>query len=163
MSPQAEFILSSLLVATGLTLAIALLLGAERNAGLQDVLSALRMIPAPLLASGIGAWFIVCWHARASANGRNWRAGGMTLRTLLVVFLLLPVSLAVWAVVTMAIDQLAAEGPGSLRESLAWLPFLVLYGSLAALAFSAVPAFILEYLACRRFLRRQAVLSLDHA
>ncbi|WP_334178309.1 hypothetical protein [Pseudoxanthomonas sp.] len=163
MSPRAEFIGSSLLVATVLTVGVALLLGAERQAGMRDVASALRIAPAALLSAGMGAWFATRWHARALSTGRHWKAGGMTLRTLLLVFLLFPVALVVWALVALAIDQLAAASPGNPRETLAWLPVIIFYGSLAALVFGAAPAFILEYFACRRYLRRQAVPSTDHA
>ena len=50
-----------------------------------------------------------------------------------------------------------------LQSALAWLPVIIFYGSLAAVLFGAVPLFVLEYFACRRYLRRQAVPSPDHA
>lgn len=163
MSPRAEFIGASLLVAAVLTVGIAWLVGVERRAGMRDVASALRIAPAVLLAAGVGAWFSIRWHGRVVAMGRHWKPGGMTLRTLLVVFLLFPLALAAWAAVTLAIDQMAAASPGNLRESLAWLPVIVFYGSLAAIVFGAAPAFLLEYFACRRYLRRQAVPCTDPA
>jgi hypothetical protein len=163
MSPRAEFIGSSLLVAVVLTVGVALVLGAGPYVGGRGILSALRMAPAVLLASGMAAWCVVRWHARAAANGRHWRAGGMTLRTLRVAFLLFPLMLAVWAGIALTLDQVAATAPGGLRDALAWLPLAVFYGSLAVIVFGAVPAFLLEYFACRRYLRREAVPSLDHA
>ena len=84
-------------------------------------------------------------------------------RTLIAALLLLPFAIAVWAVVATGIDQLAASRPAGFAEALAWLPVIIFYGSLAALLFGAVPLFVLEYFACRRYLRRQAVPSPDHA
>ena len=87
----------------------------------------------------------------------------MSVRPFLVVFLLSPVSLAAWAMAALGVDQIMADAPGAMGDAMGWLPVIVFYGSLAALLFGAVPAFILEYFACRRFLRRQAVLSTGHA
>lgn len=72
-------------------------------------------------------------------------------RVLLAIFLLLPFAIAVWAVVATGIDQLAASRPAGFAEALAWLPVIIFYGSLAALLFGAVPLFVLEYFACRRY------------
>jgi hypothetical protein len=87
----------------------------------------------------------------------------MTLRVLLVVFLLLPFAIAAWAVAATGIDQAAASRPAGFAQALTWLPVIVFYGSLAALLFGAAPLFVLEYFACRRYLRRQAVPSTGHA
>jgi len=163
MSPRAEFIGLSLLVATTVQIGVVVLLAADRHAGIRDVAFALRMTPAALLAAGVGTWLVTRWHARAIARGTQWKAGGMTLRALLTVFLLFPIALGIWVVVSAGIDAMVAAAPGSMRESLTWWPLIVLYGALAAVMFGAVPGFILEYFACRRYLRRQAVLSTDHA
>ncbi len=161
MSPRGEFIASSLLVATALTFGIALLPDAERHGG--GMASALRIAPAALLAAGPGAWFVARWHARTVAKGVRWKAGGMTLRTLLVVFLMFPLALAVWASIALAADQVVAAAPGNALDAWAWLPLVIVYGSLAAIVAGTAPAFILEYIACRRYLRRQAALPTDHA
>jgi hypothetical protein len=164
MTPRTEFTLLSMLMAAAVLVGVLLLMDADRRApGVRDVLSALRFAPAALLATGAGTWFVTRWHARARSVGRDWKPGGMTLRTLLVVFLLFPVSLAAWAMVALGVDQIMADAPGAMGDAMGWLPVIVFYGSLAALLFGAMPAFILEYFACRRFLRRQAVLSTGHA
>ena len=87
----------------------------------------------------------------------------MALRVLLAIFLLLPFAIAVWAVVATGIDHLAVSRPAGFAEALAWLPVIIFYGSLATVLFGAAPLFVLEYFACRRYLRRQAVPSTDHA
>ena len=164
MSPRTEFIVSSLMAAAALTVAVVLLMDADRRTpGMAELASALRLLPATVLAAGFGAWSVTRWHARASAAGRGWKAGGMALRVLLAIFLLLPFAIAVWAVVATGIDQLAASRPAGFAEALAWLPVIIFYGSLATVLFGAAPLFVLEYFACRRYLRRQAVPSTDHA
>lgn len=164
MSPRTELIVSSLTAAAALTVAVVLLMDADRRTpGMAELASALRLMPAAMLAAGPGAWFVARWHARASAAGHRWKAGGMTLRVLLVVFLLLPFAIAAWAAAATGIDQVAASRPEGFAQALAWLPVIVFYGSLAALLFGAAPLFVLEYFACRRYLRRQAVPSTDHA
>ena len=164
MSPRTEFIVSSLMAAAALTVAVVLLMDADRRTpGMAELASALRLLPATVLAAGFGAWSVTRWRARASAAGRQWKAGGMALRVLLAIFLLLPFAIAVWAVVAPGIDQLAASRPAGFAEALAWLPVIIFYGSLATVLFGAAPLFVLEYFACRRYLRRQAVPSTDHA
>lgn len=164
MSPRTEFVLSSLLAAALLSIAVVVLMDADRRApGVAEFAAALRFAPAALLAVGLGAWFATRWHARAHRAGRHWKTGGMTLRLLLVVLLLFPLSLAVWAVTATAIDQVAASRPGGFGEALAWLPVVVFYGSLVAVLFGAAPLFAIEYFVCRRYLRRQAALSTDPA
>ncbi len=164
MAPRTEFVLLSMLIAATLMVAVLVLLDADRRLpGMRDLVSALRFAPAALLAAGTGAWFVTGWQARAQRTGRCWRAGGMTLRVLLVVFLLFPLSLAAWTVIAAGIDQVTASQPDPIGETLAWLPVIVFYGSLVAMLFGAAPAFILEYFACRRYLRRQAVPSTGHA
>lgn len=164
MSPQAEFIVSSLLAAAALTVAAVVLMDADRRTpGLAEVVSALRFLPASVLAAGLGAWSVTRWHGRASAAGRRWKAGGMTLRMLLLVFLLFPLAIAVWALVATGIDQLVASRPAGSADALAWLPVIVFYASLAAVLFGAAPLFAIEYFACRRYLRRQAAPLTDHA
>ena len=82
--------LSSLLAAALLSIAVVVLMDADRRApGVAEFATALRFAPAALLAVGLGAWFATRWHARAHRAGRHWKAGGMTLRLLLVVLLLL--------------------------------------------------------------------------
>lgn len=155
MAPRAEFILASMLAATGLLVAVVLLLDIDRRMpDLADLLASLKLVPAAWLATGLGAWCVTRWHGRALQLGRRWAPGGMTLRTLLVVFLLFPLALAAWLLVATAVDQITAASPGRWRESLAWLPVIVFYGSMIAVVFGAVPAFILEYFASRRYLRR---------
>lgn len=164
MSPRTEFVLSSLLTAALLSIAVVVLMDADRRApGVAEFMTAVRFAPAALLAVGLGAWFVTRWQARAQRAGRRWKAGGMTLCLLLVVLLLFPLSLAAWAVIAIAIDALAASRPGGSGEALAWLPVLVFYGSLIATLFGAAPLFAIEYFACRRYLRRRAALSPDHA
>lgn len=163
MSPRAEFIVSSLTAAAALTVAVVLLMDADRRTPGMELASALRLMPAAMLAAGPGAWFVARWHARASAAGHRWKTGGMTLRLLLVVFLLLPFAIAAWAVAATGIDPMVTSRPAGFAQALGWLPVIVFYGSLAALLFGAVPLFVLEYFACRRYLRRQAVPSTDHA
>ena len=117
MAPRGEFILTSLLAATGLLVAIVLLLDIDRRMpGMREMLATLKLVPAVWLATGLGAWCVIRWHGRALRLGRRWAPGGMTLRTLLIVF----------------------------------------YGSMIAVVFGAVPAFILEYFVTRRYLRRLA-------
>lgn len=164
MSPRTEFILCSLLTSALLSIAVVLLMDADRRMpGVAEFTTALRFAPAAVLAGGLGAWFITRWQARARHAGRRWKAGGMTLRLLLVVLLLFPLSLAAWAVIAIGVDALAASQPGGSGEALAWLPVLVFYGSLIATLFGAAPLFAIEYFACRRYLRRQAALFPDHA
>ena len=164
MSPQAEFVLSSLLSSAVLTAVVVVLMDVDRRMpDVATLVTALRLMPASVLAAGLGAWSVARWHGRVRAEGRDWKPGGMTLRVLLVVFLLLPFAIAAWAVVATGIDHLAASRPTGFAEALGWLPVIVFYGSLAAVLFGAVPLYVLEYFACRRYLRRQAVPSMGHA
>lgn len=157
MAPRGEFILTSLLAATGLLVAIVLLLDIDRRMpGMREMLAALKLVPAVWLATGLGAWCVIRLHGRALRLGRRWAPGGMTLRTLLIVFLLFPFALATWLLAATGLDQLAAASPGHWQESLGWLPVIVFYGSMIAVVFGAVPAFILEYFVTRRYLRRLA-------
>ena len=164
MSPRAEFMLSSLSAAAMLSVAVVVLMDADRRVpGVAEFATALRFAPAAVLAGGLGAWFATRWQARAQRAGRRWKAAGMTLRFLFLMLLLFPPSLAVWAMMATAIDQVAASRPDGFGETLAWLPVLVFYGSLIAALFGAAPLFAIEYFACRRYLRRQAALSTDPA
>ena len=164
MSPQAEFVLSSLLASAALTAVVVVLMEADRRMpGVATVATVLRVLPVSTLVVGLAAWSVARWHGRASAAGRHWKAGGMTLRLLLVIFLLLPFASAAWVLIATGIDHLAASRPSGFAEALGWLPVIVFYGSLAAVLFGAVPLYVLEYFACRRYLRRQAVPSMDHA
>ena len=73
MSPRTEFIVSSLMAAAALTVAVVLLMDADRRTpGMAELASALRLLPATVLAAGFGAWSVTRWHARASAAGRGW-------------------------------------------------------------------------------------------
>lgn len=165
MAPRTEFVLVSALLAALLLVAafITVVVGWQRlpqGGGLGD---ALKFAPVAALAAGWAAWLASGWHGRAQRAGRRWKAGGFTLRTLLVAFLLFPLLLAGWVLAATAADQWLAARPEPWRDTVAWLPVIVFYGSVFAVVYGAVPAFLLEYFACRRYLRRQSGTTTGHA
>ncbi|MEL1263709.1 hypothetical protein [Pseudoxanthomonas putridarboris] len=158
MAPRAEFVLvSALLAALLLVVAFVTVVSGWQRLPQGDGLgNALKFAPVSALAAGLAAWLASAWHRRAQRAGRRWKAGGLALRTLLIAFLLFPLLLAGWVLAATAADQWMTAQPEPWRDALAWLPVIVFYGSAFAVVYGAVPAFLLEYFACRRYLRRQA-------
>lgn len=155
MAPRSEFVIASvLLAALLLVIVFATVIRGGDGFQLQSVLAGLKWAPAAALAALLASLATTAWHRRAARQGKRWSAGGMTLRTLLLLFALFPLLLTGWALAATWIDLQRAAQPASWHEATAWLPVIIIYCSAIAVVFGAVPAFAIEYFACRRYLRR---------
>ncbi|KAF1720720.1 hypothetical protein SAMN06296416_11061 [Pseudoxanthomonas wuyuanensis] len=155
MAPRTEFVMASvLLAALLLVIVFATVVHGGDGFQLQSVAASLKWTPAASLAALLASLAATAWHRRAVMQGKRWRAGGMTLRTLLLLFLSFPLLLAVWALTVIWVELRWAAQPASWQDVTAWLPAIIVYCSAIAVVFGAVPAFAIEYFACRRYLRR---------
>lgn len=155
MAPRTEFVIASvLLAALLLVIVFATVIQGGDGFQLRSVAASLKWTPASAAAALLAALAATAWHRRAVGRGKRWRAGGMTLRTLLLLFALFPLLLTAWALTAIWIELQWAARPASWQDATAWLPAIIIYCSAIAVVFGAVPAFAIEYFLCRRYLRR---------
>ncbi|WP_454831924.1 hypothetical protein [Pseudoxanthomonas wuyuanensis] len=155
MPARAEFVIASALLAALLLVAVfATVVQGGDGFQLGSVAASLKWTPASAAAALLAALAATAWHRRAAGRGRRWRAGGMTLRTLLLLFALFPLLLTAWALAILWGELQWAAQPASWQDATAWLPAIIFYCSAIAVVFGAVPAFAIEYFLCRRYLRR---------
>lgn len=159
MSPRAEFVLLSTALALLLALSAYVLLAHDGNVaqwGAGAVRGLVFGVPAAVSAA-LAAWLSLRWQRRAHARQRRWTAVGLNWRILLLAYLLFPLMMSVWITVTAVFDQSFAPAPGNLADNLLWLPAASLLFTAFAIVLGAIPAFVVEYFLCRRYLRRTAV------
>ncbi|CAD0322734.1 hypothetical protein [Xanthomonas hortorum] len=147
MRPQAEFIaLSTLAGGVAMMFATAL---QQLSFGMlwSDTLK--WALPA-LVAAGIGAWLALRWQRRGNAPIPTRRSGGMAVRTVLLSALSYVPAVGLYLAVAFAVSGDAAAG------RLDVLLLAVLFGCLPLL-WAAVPFSMIEYVLCRRYLRRVRV------
>ncbi|MGN5545115.1 hypothetical protein [Xanthomonas hortorum] len=147
MRPQAEFIaLSTLAGGVAMMFATAL---QQLSFGMlwSDTLK--WALPA-LVAAGIGAWLALRWQRRGDAPAPTRRSGGMAVRTVLLSALSYVPAVALYLAIAFAVSGGATAG------RLDVLLLAVLFGGLPLL-WAAVPFSMIEYVLCRRYLRRVRV------
>ncbi len=151
---RAEFVLLSSVLAFALALVafIAIAGGSDTSQWGRTGYESLKVTPAAFIATLLGTLAVTAWHARARARQRRWSAGGLTLRALLLAFTCFPAVLVLWFGGMVLIESTG----GALDSGLVWvLPTVLLFTGIA-IVFGAVPAFVIEYFVCRRYLRRTA-------
>ena len=149
MRPQAEFIaLSTLAGGVAMMFATAL---QQLSFGMLWSDTFKWALPA-LVAAGIGAWLALRWQRRGNAPVPARRSGGMALRTVLLSALSYVPAVALYLAVAFAVSGDATAG------RLDVLLLAVLFGCLPLL-WAAVPFSMIEYVLCRRYLRRVRVLA----
>jgi len=157
MGPRAEFIVLATL-AGGIVAVLGYLVASSFVFELRP-LEALRLgaqwSPAGAAAAFGAAWIASARQRRAERAGRVWTARAMALRATGVALLLYPFAVACWIVITGWLDQRFASAGMPLRELMAWVPSIVLGSTLAALLIATLPAFVIAFFLCRRYLRRQ--------
>lgn len=159
MSPRAEFVLLSTALALLLAIVAYVLMAHADNVGQWGV-GAVRGLVFAVPAAGsaaLAAWLSLRWQRRAQARQRRWTAVGLNWRILLLAYLLFPLLVSAWMAVTTVFDQSFALAPGNLSDNLLWLPLAGLFFTAFAIVLGAIPAFVIEYFLCRRYLRRTAV------
>ncbi|WOB50010.1 hypothetical protein NYR97_00855 [Xanthomonas hydrangeae] len=147
MRPQAEFIaLSTLAGGVAMMFATAL---QQLSFGMlwSDTLK--WALPA-LVAAGSGAWLALRWQRRGDARISTRRSGGMAVRTVLLSALSYVPVVALYLAIAFAVSGDATAG------RLDVLLLAVLFGCLPLL-WAAVPFSMIEYVLCRRYLRRVRV------
>ncbi|MBB4604468.1 hypothetical protein GGR59_000673 [Xanthomonas arboricola] len=147
MRPQAEFIaLSTLAGGAAIVFATAL---QQLSLGMPWSDTFKWALPA-LVAAGIGAWLAGRWQRRRDAQGPTRRSGGMAVRTVLLSALsYVPVVALYLAIAFPVSGDATAARPDVLLLA-------VLFGCLPLL-WAAVPFSMIEYVLCRRYLRRVRV------
>ncbi|KQQ74531.1 hypothetical protein ASF73_09010 [Xanthomonas sp. Leaf131] len=149
MRPQAEFIaLSTLAGGVAMMFATAL---QQLSFGMLWSDTFKWALPA-LVAAGIGAWLALRWQRRGNAPVPTRRSGGMAVRTVLLSALSYVPAVALYLAVAFAVSGDATAG------RLDVLLLAVLFGCLPLL-WAAVPFSMIEYVLCRRYLRRVRVLA----
>lgn len=151
---RVEFVLASAFLAFGLALLafIAIAGGSDTSQWGRTGYESLKVTPAAFIATLLGTLAVTAWHRRALLRQRRWSAGGLTLRSLLLAFLCFPVVLVIWFGGMVVLESAG----GVLDSGLLWvLPTVLLFTGFA-IVFGAVPAFVIEYFVCRRYLRRTA-------
>ncbi|CAD7719702.1 hypothetical protein LMG31886_14430 [Xanthomonas hydrangeae] len=147
MRPQAEFIAFSTL-AGGVAMVLATALQ-QLSFGMlwSDTLK--WALPA-LVAAGSGAWLALRWQRRGDARISTRRSGEMAVRTVLLSALSYVPVVALYLAIAFAVSGGATAG------RLDVLLLAVLFGCLPLL-WAAVPFSMIEYVLCRRYLRRVRV------
>ncbi|MCC4586720.1 hypothetical protein LL962_06280 [Xanthomonas sp. NCPPB 1067] len=144
MRPLAEFVALSAL-AGGVSMAIS---AAIEMAGLRlPWTDSLKWVLPALLAAGMGAWWAGRWQRRRQARMPVRQAGGMALRTVLLSGLGYVPALLLYLLVA-----LAATGDAKVIGTQVML-LLFAVGCLPLL-WAALPFSMIEYVLCRRYLRR---------
>ena len=159
MSPRIEFILLSALLAALLAVSAYVLAAHAGEVGQwgEGAWHGLVFAVPAAVSAALAGWIGLRWQRRALARQRRWTAVGLNWRILLVSYLLFPLVVTLWMALTTLFDQAVAPAPGRLSDNLLWLPFAAVILSGMAIALGAVPAFVIEYFICRRYLRRTAV------
>ncbi|AKK63430.1 hypothetical protein WMO33_14650 [Xanthomonas oryzae pv. oryzicola] len=103
-----------------------------------------------LAAAGIGAWSAALWQRRRAERAPAQRAGGMALRAVVLSALGYLPALLLYLLAALAITDDAAV----IRSEMMLLLFVI--GCLPLL-WAAVPFSMIEYVLCRRYLRRVRV------
>lgn len=159
MSPRPEFVLAS--AALALLLAIVAYVANAHGGQISQwgtgVWRALVVAVPAASSAALGARLALAWQRRALVKSRRWSAVGLNWRVVLLSYLLFPLLMTLWMVGATLFDYFTANPGGTLADNLLWLPLAAIIFSGLAIAFGAIPAFILEYFVCRRYLRRTAV------
>ncbi|PPU40378.1 hypothetical protein [Xanthomonas arboricola] len=147
MRPQAEFIaLSTLAGGAAVVFATAI-----DQVGLRvPWTDSFKWALPALIAAGIGACLAGRWQRRRDVLPPARRSGGMAVRTVLLSALSYVPAVALYVALAFA---LSGEAQAS---SLDFLSLAVLFGCLPLL-WAAVPFSMIEYVLCRRYLRRVRV------
>ncbi|KAB0533032.1 hypothetical protein [Xanthomonas cissicola] len=147
MRPLAEFIvLSTLAGGVAMVFSTAIDMAGQRVPWTDS----LRWVLPGLIAAGVGAWSAAFWQARRAERALAQRAGGMALRTVVLSALGYLPALLLYLLVALAITGDAKV----IRSEVMLLLFVI--GCLPLL-WAAVPFSMIEYLLCRRYLRRVRV------
>lgn len=157
MPPGRELALANA-VAAALLQTVAFVALTSSSWSMQAVGAALQWLPAPMLAAGLATAVVFAWW-RATARGRDATAFALTWRIVLLAFLLYPLCLAGWLLLTALADQIWAAQPATLAQTWSELPMVVLLVWGFAAALGGLPALAIEYPLCRRYLRRLASAS----
>ncbi|SDQ94986.1 Protein of unknown function [Pseudoxanthomonas sp. CF385] len=152
MKPRAELVLASGVLAFALAMAALVFVGdPERVLSSEGAMSILAFALPAALSAALAAWVLGLKERRARTENRAWRPGGMTLRVVASSFLMYAI------LSTFAMLALASFEDYSLlrmlREAATFAGLVLGF----AIVLGAVPAFVLEYFVCRRYLRRVAV------
>lgn len=155
MTPRLELFAINAVIAFALaTLAYLCLFhgGAVSMWGRGFVLALTFSLPS-VVAAVLGSWFGTASHARARAARRDitWSPGRLCLYVMLGILAMYPLAMGL----SLGIVELASNS-SSLSDASYVMGIGMVLGFLATIA-GAVPAFILEYFVCRRYLRRTAV------
>ncbi|WAT14026.1 hypothetical protein [Xanthomonas fragariae] len=144
MRPQAEFVaLSTLAGGAAMTLATAI---DQMNLRMPWTESFKWALPA-LVAAGSGAWLAWRWQRRRDARVPARSSGGMAVRTVLLSALSYVPVVALYVALAFAVSGDVQAGNSD------FLLLAVLFGCLPLL-WAAVPFSMIEYVLCRRYLRR---------
>ncbi|MCL1502136.1 hypothetical protein [Xanthomonas nasturtii] len=149
MRPLAEFVaLSTLAGGMSMVFSTAIDMAGHR----MPWTDSLKWVLPGLLAAGVGAWGAASWHRRRAERAPAQRAGGMALRTVVFSALGYLPALLLYLLVALAITG----EPQVMRSDVMLLVFVM--GCLPLL-WAAVPFSMIEYVLCRRYLRRVRVLA----
>ncbi|GEM_PF-2524395 len=153
MTPRAESAVLSAAAAAALLLAgaLALQLAGDGGQARQLLLWAPPLLLAPALAAA--------WVLRRPVASPRRSAGALALRILPLAMLVLVPLLLAWGALTVVLEHAVSARGASFAESLRWLPVAAGMLWASVLLFGIAPASLLQYLVCRRHLRRQRTIA----
>ncbi|MCC8537443.1 hypothetical protein ACDH70_19895 [Xanthomonas axonopodis pv. poinsettiicola] len=144
MRPLAEFVaLSTLAGAASMAMSTAIDMAGLR----MPWTDSLKWVLPAVLAAGTGAWWSGRWQQRRQARALARQAGGMALRTVLLSGLGYLPALLVYLLVALAVS-------GDAKVIGSQLMLLLFAVGCLPLLWAAVPFSMIEYVLCRRYLRR---------
>ena len=155
MSPRLEFVLLSSLHACLLASLGYLSMFPDGEYGRWEENSqlALATIVAAAVSAALGAFWATALHSWARRAQMNWTPARLNLHAMLAALAIFPPAMgAGWA-----ICEFASDTHVSAMTDVGYVLMIGILVGLIAIAVGALPAFILEYFACRRYLRRMAV------
>ena len=132
--------------------------GALSMWGRGFVLALVFTVPAAI-AAALGTWFALASHTRALRTGARWTANALNLRMVLASLAILPLAMGL----SLGIVELASNMRAPSLSDATYVTGIGLVVGLAVAVSAAIPAFIIEFFVCRRYLRRTAVVTTGSA
>ena len=159
MSPRIEFVLFSSLIASAVaTLGYFFSPGDSGPSGETFWFALSAIIPAAVSAA-LGALYAAASYSRARRLPKRWTPGRLNTHAVLATLAIYPPAVGVaWAIL-----EVASSTHAPALANVSYVLMIGVFVGFWSIIAGAIPTFILEYFACRRYLRRQAVPSMGHA
>ena len=157
MSPRIEFVLLSSLLTSVLATLGYLCSPGDAGSGFSEesFRFALSFILPAAASAALGAFYAAASHSNTRKLRMRWTPARLNMHAVLATLAIYPLAVGMgWAIL-----QLTSETHASSMNDVGYVLMIGFFLGFFATAAGVIPTFILEYFACRRYLRRMAAIT----